>query len=146
MRAIAFLTLCLFVSGCGKSPLSHHRLLSENQSLGKVESATCVTDVDLCYEIEWQQGPRVPSESLLKISFFDRRGEPTQAQLRKAVLWMPDMGHGSAPTQIEALSESEYLVKKIFFIMPGFWEIRWEVLKEAADAQEVHSWSSSLTL
>lgn len=60
----------------------------------------------------------------------------------QVILWMPSMGHGSAPTQIDKLLDDKgqivlgsYQVKNVFFVMPGDWEIRF-VLTEASGAKE----------
>jgi hypothetical protein len=46
--------------------------------------------------------------------------------LTKAVLWMPDMGHGSSPTRIKAIDVRCALVERMNFMMSGFWEVRAE--------------------
>lgn len=40
------------------------------------------------------------------------------------VLWMPSMGHGSSPVKVEKLDTGTYRASKVFFTMPGDWEIR----------------------
>jgi len=57
-------------------------------------------------------------------------------------LWMPDMGHGSSPVKTEKTLDSGggvipgvYEATKIFFVMPGHWEI-WVQLKNGADLRE----------
>lgn len=40
------------------------------------------------------------------------------------VLWMPSMGHGSSPVTVERISKGTYRASKVFFTMPGDWEIR----------------------
>ena len=42
----------------------------------------------------------------------------------EAKLWMPDMGHGSAPTQLARLDGNCTQIDHIDFIMSGDWEIR----------------------
>ncbi len=49
----------------------------------------------------------------------------------EVVLWMPDMGHGSAPTQISRVVDSNgnvvpgrYAVRNIYFVMGGLWEVQ----------------------
>jgi hypothetical protein len=46
--------------------------------------------------------------------------------LTKAVLWMPDMGHGSSPTRIKQIDARCALVERMNFMMSGFWEVRAE--------------------
>jgi hypothetical protein len=40
------------------------------------------------------------------------------------VIWMPSMGHGSSPVTVEKLDTGTYRASKVFFTMPGEWEIR----------------------
>lgn len=54
-------------------------------------------------------------------------------------LFMPSMGHGSLPTQVEAEVDEKghkisgkFRVKDVYFSMPGKWEIRLELKKAAA--------------
>lgn len=49
----------------------------------------------------------------------------------EVVLWMPSMNHGSAPTQVERAVDAQgdilpgvYLVRNLYFIMGGDWEVR----------------------
>jgi len=42
----------------------------------------------------------------------------------EAKLWMPSMGHGSAPTQLVPLAADCLRIDHISFFMPGAWEIR----------------------
>lgn len=45
---------------------------------------------------------------------------------RVAKLWMPSMGHGSAPTRISARDERCFLISDIDFLMPGDWQVKVE--------------------
>ncbi len=40
------------------------------------------------------------------------------------LLWMPSMGHGSAPVKLDKLGPAQFRVTNVYFIMPGDWEIR----------------------
>lgn len=40
------------------------------------------------------------------------------------VLWMPSMGHGSSPVTVTKLDTGTYRADRVFFTMPGDWEIR----------------------
>lgn len=43
------------------------------------------------------------------------------------VLWMPSMGHGSIPTTTSLLDIGTFRASNVFFIMPGEWEMRFQV-------------------
>lgn len=77
--------------------------------------------------------PVVGQESLLVLSAFDSK--TLQAveivDVVDVVLWMPSMGHGSAPTRVERGLNSRgnvetgvFNVKNVHFIMEGDWEVR----------------------
>lgn len=66
------------------------------------------------------------------------------------VLWMPSMGHGSAPTQVVPAVDANgilipgtFLVKNVFFMMGGDWEIR-VTLTDAEGNQETQSFAIQL--
>lgn len=45
--------------------------------------------------------------------------------LQEAILWMPDMGHGSSPTVVAAGQNRHCsVVSGVDFFMPGLWEVR----------------------
>ncbi len=63
----------------------------------------------------------------------------------RVVLFMPDMGHGSSPTKIAKLSEpGHYQVSKLYFTMPGTWEVR--VTFRPADGSNPETQSLPITL
>lgn len=51
------------------------------------------------------------------------------------VLWMPSMGHGSSPTTVEQVDTGSFRAKNVFFIMPGEWEIKFQI-KEGNTVQD----------
>lgn len=84
--------------------------------------------------LTWTQGPdEAGGESKMKIEWHSGssnrlidHGLPFAAEL-----WMPSMGHGSAPTRIaQALDQhgqpivGTFIISNILFIMPGDWELR----------------------
>lgn len=63
------------------------------------------------------------------------------------ILWMPSMGHGSAPTSIARINDANgntltgtFAVSNMYFIMPGDWEVRFAI-KYADGREEVQSWA-----
>lgn len=52
------------------------------------------------------------------------------------VLWMPSMGHGSAPVQIQKEADGIYHITNIYFVMPGEWEIRVTLKKSGQTADQ----------
>ncbi|MCB0412074.1 MAG: FixH family protein [Bdellovibrionales bacterium] len=81
---------------------------------------------------QWEKGPVLEEESIMTLQFLEQgTGESVALDDNLSVkLWMPDMGHGSAPTEVENILNSEgqaiegyYRVKEMYFLMAGFWQI-----------------------
>lgn len=80
----------------------------------------------------WQVGPRESEESILRIEWKNGANhQPTEPNGQfKVQLWMPDMGHGSAPTQVQRVLGQQgnpmvgvYDVYNVYFIMGGHWQV-----------------------
>lgn len=80
----------------------------------------------------WQSGPQVSAESLLKIEWKSGADHsPAEPPGNfEVVLWMPSMGHGSAPTQIQRVLDSQgqaltgvYQISNVYFVMGGDWDV-----------------------
>lgn len=55
----------------------------------------------------------------------------------KVVLWMPSMGHGSSPVTVENLKTGTYRASNIYFVMPGEWEIKFQIITNPNEIDEV---------
>lgn len=51
------------------------------------------------------------------------------------ILWMPSMGHGSSPTTVEQVDTGSFRARNVFFIMPGEWELKFQV-KDGSTIQD----------
>lgn len=80
----------------------------------------------------WTAGPQTPEESVLKLEWRNANShQPMDPGAFEVSLWMPSMGHGSAPTRISRTRDAEgntlvgvYEVSNIYFTMGGDWEVR----------------------
>lgn len=72
-----------------------------------------------CLKAEWKAPPSSTEPGELSVTLT-----PTPFLSLSALLWMPSMGHGSAPVQVIPLEDGKYKIKKMYFIMPGDWEVR----------------------
>lgn len=74
----------------------------------------------------WSQAPSTQDEARLHLEFRD----PSDQKITEPVgtlsvaLFMPEMGHGSAPTQVDHPAPGVFDVSNIYFLMPGTWEVR----------------------
>lgn len=85
---------------------------------------------DLCLSTEWLQKPSESDFGSMELTFRDRTNPERLVSPRHephVELWMTTMGHGSSPVRIEKIEEGTYLVRDIFFIMPGPWDIRYQL-------------------
>lgn len=84
--------------------------------------------------------PVVGEESMLVLETRDAQTHgPTEIEdTVQVVLWMPSMGHGSAPTVVEKVAPDVYHVKNVYFIMGGEWDVQ-VLLKDAQGQTEMKS-------
>lgn len=92
---------------------------------------------DVYAETSWQIGPRVYEESILKIQWRKAMDHtPIEPPgLFKVELAMPEMDHGSVPTQIQRILDSRgqplvgvYEISNIYFSMGGDWDVNLSLL------------------
>ena len=91
----------------------------------------------------WTQGPQTPDESLLTIEWMNGTTHtPAEPPGTFTVaLFMPKMGHGSAPTQAQRVLDKDghavegaYAISNIYFTMGGKWQVN--VTLKYADGTE----------
>lgn len=86
------------------------------------DSISCAQRIaNICTDIIWNQGPSSQGESRFHIQFDS---ELPESAVLEVILWMPSMNHGSAPVTVKRISNSSFEASKVFFIMPGDWEVR----------------------
>ncbi|MGZ5280076.1 MAG: FixH family protein, partial [Pseudobdellovibrionaceae bacterium] len=109
-------------------------------ALGFIVSATAVAqEAETAAVISFQNGaikaeltwldspPTAGPESKLQVQWLNAQSEAIELDGDfRVVLFMPDMGHGSSPTKIAKLDTAPglYRVSKVYFTMPGLWEVR----------------------
>jgi len=80
----------------------------------------------------WTQGPQTPAESLMSIEWINGTTlAPAEPPGTFGVaLFMPGMGHGSAPTQAQRILDKDgqpavgaYLISNMYFTMGGMWQV-----------------------
>ena len=88
-------------------------------------------------QVTWEKGPLDNQESVMMVEL--KSEETPKPYDIKVALYMPEMGHGSSPTKVEKIPQTNrYKVSKIFFTMPGTWEVR-VTLKSEDGAKETQS-------
>ena len=137
--------LLLFVA-CGKSPF-----LETPSASDRVIHAQSVKS-DLTFETEvltintyFRNSLTVGEEISMLIIMTNEFGVPTSPMSNfKMKLWMPDMGHGSFPVSITNVSAGVFEANEIFFTMPGYWDIHFELHDENNKIVEKVLWGIDL--
>ncbi len=102
--------------------------------------------------LSWIQAPNTKGEAKMKLEWRNGAShEIVEPNLPLSViLWMPSMGHGSAPTQIQRMLDEQgnvilgtYQVVNMYFMMGGPWEVRVKV-KYANGNEEIQAWAVSV--
>lgn len=102
---------------------------SQNSTDQSNSSTTCplyFAQKKLCAELIWEKQPTDSETGSFTLQFQDTAHQPTslEAGLSLAVyLWMPSMNHGSSPMQIQQIGLGQYRVNRVYFIMPGEWDL-----------------------
>jgi hypothetical protein len=97
------------------------------------------SQLHLCMHDVWIENPVANSYSSLHLEFGKQVSGNQNLQLEDlgpqvqltAQLWMPAMGHGGPRVQVDSCGTGCFNLSKIYFIMPGTWEIRLKALDSA---------------
>ena len=84
----------------------------------------------LCLKATWDSLPTESTFGSMTLTFTDKSNPERIISPHRApfiLLWMPSMGHGSSPVTITLIEDGIYKADDIFFIMPGPWEIRYQI-------------------
>ena len=143
-------TLTLMVAACGRSPLLHHLQATERGASVSADAATALNPApnlsaencplyfeksQLCASISWRGEVTDQGENSFELKFWSstegtKDGPYTDFDGTAAVqLWMPSMGHGSSPVTVTSVARGHYSVTRVYFIMPGDWDVRVQIKK-----------------
>jgi hypothetical protein len=87
----------------------------------------------VCVSYKWEKLPseKDPGQMVFRLFTLDGLdGFPQLYGTDQGIvveIWMPAMGHGSAPVTVERLKDGTYRATNMYFIMPGEWEIRFQI-------------------
>ena len=81
--------------------------------------------------VSWEQGPQSPDESIMQIEWQNSLGQAIEPNSFRVILFMPAMGHGSAPTQINRVLDQDgdpragvFRIVNMYFTMGGDWDVQ----------------------
>ena len=134
MRMTLGFILLAFV-GCAQ-PKYVNENNTQNNNSGNEAHADCsvkFTQSQICVSWHWEKQP-TSSEvgtfifKTFRLNTFDQTAiEVNSVSVPQVQLWMPSMGHGSTPTQVVQLDVGTYRAENVFFVMPGEWDIRFQI-------------------
>ena len=94
----------------------------------------------LCLRSDWELMPTDSTVGSMLLTFSDQKNpyllvSPTSEP--HVLLWMTSMGHGSSPVTIESLGPGKFRARDVFFIMPGPWDIKYQLKDGSRVIEEV---------
>lgn len=91
------------------------------------------SDPEVCFIWWWatEPTPREPGNFYVRfyrLNNIDQSPVPlATANTPRVLLWMPSMDHGSIPVVVSEEDIGTFKVDRVWFSMPGDWEIRFEI-------------------
>jgi hypothetical protein len=132
--------LIIFVSGCARPKyieVTNSDTTDETTVESKNECKTSFLRSSLCLLWYWENRPNSQSMGSLifkiyRLNLLDQTPiEVDPLYTPELILWMPSMGHGSTPTQIQRIDTGTFRAQRVFFIMPGEWELKFQIKNES---------------
>lgn len=130
------------VSGCARPK---YVTVEETAGPRPQEQADCSVrfrESGLCLSWVWEKKPTSKTTGSLVFKIYRANrwdGSPVMIDPGAAPalrLWMPGMGHGSSPTTVESVDLGTYRAKDVFFVMPGEWDLHFELKEDGAVRDE----------
>jgi hypothetical protein len=127
--------ILLFLVSCAEPKYVNDSNAQSNNAAQEAASACSIRfdRTQLCVSWHWEKKP-TSSEmgsfifKTYRLNAFDATPiEVNPVNVPEIQLWMPSMGHGSAPTQTTQLDVGTYRAENVFFVMPGEWDIRFQI-------------------
>ncbi len=123
---LTVLTVILSLS-CARANYQNEQLDINQINQQNEQCSKSFSTVLLCVDLIWEKLPTEDERGVFRLQFY-RIAEPgtyIEPTLAPSVqLWMPSMGHGSAPVQLTKIADGVYRVSEVYFVMSGDWEIR----------------------
>lgn len=139
------LGVVFFAIGCAQPKYLNADQTGSRQSSPQESKSVCANQFQnsgTCLTWAWEKEPtQNEAGSFLFKTYRLNSADQTAIEMDMpavplVVLWMPSMGHGSSPTQVERLDVGTYRAKNVFFVMPGEWEIKFQIKQGNAVSDE----------
>ena|GEM_PF-655190 len=138
MKIVYLISLMIFfLASCGDSPFLEDEEGQEVQGTNLLSQQLSLNS-GIQISPYWASGPTIASESKISFLILDKDSRPINEQLDIRVkLWMPTMGHGSFPVTIKYHGLGLYQATDVFFTMPGYWDIHFQLFENGVFVEEL---------
>ncbi len=138
MNTILFALISLLVISCGDSPFLEDKENEQIQGQQGLISENFFNDSKVQLDMHWLEEPEVGREAKLMIILTDQDNAIIKDDIDiRVMLWMPTMGHGSFPVTVEKVSDGIYKAREVFFTMPGYWDVHFQIFENNVLKEEV---------
>lgn len=143
-KRVHLLLITLLLMACAEPKYETKVVANPHSIVEEAALETCevaLEDLGLCVLWKWEEVPTSSKAGQLIFKVArpnELDGSPLPVEIPfdvALVLWMPDMGHGSTPTRVERVDVGSYRATDVFFVMPGEWDLRFQ-LKEEGDLRD----------
>jgi len=120
LKLCFILAIASLFLGCAQPDyLDSNTKLSDNSEKPGAQCLYKLPKQQSCVSIKWNNSPSSKDNNS-----FDLELSETVDDRLFIILWMPSMGHGSAPVNALQRDPRNISVSHVYFIMPGYWEIQ----------------------
>lgn len=125
--------ILILLAGCADPTYLPSNTNSAQNQQQEASCALAFKNSGVCIDWKWE---KMPTESEMGTFYFKTYRKNTvdgsailfdQASVPHILLWMPSMNHGSSPVSTGQEDTGTYRAKNVFFIMPGEWEIKFQI-------------------
>lgn len=127
MKAVLTMMTVFLALSCAKANYQNEQLDINQINSQSEQCSKAFSTLSLCVDLIWEQLPTEEARGVFRLQFY--RVDDPSVMIDPAVapavqLWMPSMGHGSAPVQIAKVADGVYRISEVYFVMSGDWDIR----------------------
>ena len=136
MKTLLALLLLFFSVNCARpNYISDEEFKPVQKPEEQTASSPEFPSLKIRAQLSWSQPP---TSQGAQDFILDLEGNVSEFDSVAIILWMPSMGHGSAPVKIERISDHQYHVRNVYFIMPGDWEVRMVLKKDKQPVDQLY--------
>ncbi len=134
-KLVVLSVLVAIASACARPDYVSAEELKPKIEKPETECPYSLQKVQLCLTATWEETPDSTKYNSMKVTLIG--GNLSAFDELQSLLWMPSMGHGSAPVRIEKIDSNTYRIYDMYFVMSGDWEVRIFLKKSGQTVDQV---------